>query len=153
MSISAIFKQRKIFYIQNSWDVSMRKEQQQPPDLPPLNATPTQEKKITNLLDEMLFFWYFTFQYLSRLLKQGNVTILWKSIYSSAKTVLGSENTKLGQIQQLIFITKTKNPKVFSKTMANLMTKITQPFFNFYVSFIRWLEIPVGSSMAQDHPI
>ena len=32
MSISAIFKQRKIFHFQNFWDVSMRKEQQQPPD-------------------------------------------------------------------------------------------------------------------------
>ena len=31
--ISAIFKQRKIFHFQSFWDVSMRKEQQQPPDL------------------------------------------------------------------------------------------------------------------------
>ena len=34
MSISAIFKHRKIFHFQNFWDVSMRKEQQQPPDWP-----------------------------------------------------------------------------------------------------------------------
>ena len=31
MSISASFKQRKTFYFQNFWDISMRKEQQQSP--------------------------------------------------------------------------------------------------------------------------
>ena len=31
MSISTTFKQRKIFHFQNFWDVSMTKEQQQPP--------------------------------------------------------------------------------------------------------------------------
>ena len=31
MSISTIFKQRKIFHFKNFWDVSMTKEQQQPP--------------------------------------------------------------------------------------------------------------------------
>ena len=33
MSISAIFKQRNIFNFQNFLDISMRKDQQQPPDL------------------------------------------------------------------------------------------------------------------------
>ena len=31
LSISAIFKQRKIFHFQNFWNVSMRKERRQPP--------------------------------------------------------------------------------------------------------------------------